>query len=179
MEAWKVRHSQLVLERKWLRVRQDHVILPNGHEIEEFHVIESPDWVGVLAFTEDGEVLLVDQYRHGIEGVSRELPAGVIDPGETPLESARRELLEETGYAAHTWQPLASLAMDPNRQPTLAHFFVARGARVVSEQRLDASEDMSVARVNAGDLLQQIDGGLIRHAVHIAAITLARARGLF
>jgi hypothetical protein len=59
--AWKVKKSRLLFERKWLTIREDHVVLPTGHEIEEFHVIHSPDWVGVLAFTEDRDVIIVDQ----------------------------------------------------------------------------------------------------------------------
>jgi 8-oxo-dGTP pyrophosphatase MutT (NUDIX family) len=177
--AWKVRKSRVILERQWLTIREEHVVLPTGHEIEEFHVMKSPDWVGVLAFTKDRHVLVVDQYRHGIEAVSRELPAGVIDPGESPLEAAKRELSEETGATAEQREPLISFSTEPTRHTTTAHFFVARGARTTSAQNLDAGEHLSVGRVTQRQLFEQIDSGVIRHATHIAAIALAARRGLF
>jgi 8-oxo-dGTP pyrophosphatase MutT (NUDIX family) len=178
MQAWKVRRSRIVLERPWLRVREEHVVLPTGHEIEEFHVIEGPDWVGVLALTEDNRVIVVDQYRHGLAAASRELPAGVIDAGESALDAARRELLEETGYSAENWQPLVSFSTEPTRHVTTAHFFVARGARRVAAQKLDASEDLTVTEISPGELFEQIQSGVIRHATHIAAVALAAVWGI-
>lgn len=173
MQAWKVQRSRIVLERDWLRVREEHVILPTGYEIEEFHVIEGPDWVGVLPLTDDNQVVMVDQYRHGLGAMSRELPAGVVDPGESALDAARRELLEETGYAAREWQHLITFATEPTRHVTTAHFFVARGAARVAEQQLDASEHLSVVQVSPKQLFEEIRGGVVRHATHIAAISLA------
>ena len=178
MKPWKVRKSRVVLERQWLRVREEHVELPTGQEIEEFHVLEGPNWVGVLALTDDGRVVLVDQYRHGIAATSRELPAGVIEPSESPLAAARRELLEETGCQADDWQSLIRFATEPARHTTLAQFFVARNARFVAEQRLDPGEHMSVVCLTPAEVFQQIESGVIRHATHVAAIALARVRGL-
>jgi 8-oxo-dGTP pyrophosphatase MutT (NUDIX family) len=178
MKPWKVRKSRVVLERQWLRVREEHVELPTGQEIAEFHVLEGPHWVGVLALTGDERVVMVDQYRHGIAATSRELPAGVIEPGESPLAAGHRELLEETGCVADEWQPLIQFATEPARHTTVAHFFVARNARFVSEQRLDPGEHMHVACVPLTDVFQQIESGAICHATHVAAIALARVRGL-
>ncbi|HMJ10153.1 MAG TPA: NUDIX hydrolase, partial [Polyangiaceae bacterium] len=161
MEPWKVRKSRVVLERRWLRIREEHVELPTGQEIEEFHVLEGPNWVGVLALTEDGRVILVDQYRHGIAALSRELPAGVIEPNESALEAARRELLEETGCAAEHWEPLIYFATEPARHTTMAQFFVARGARFVAEQRLDPGEHMSVLSATPAEVFEQIESGVI------------------
>ena len=96
----------MLLERPWLKLREDRVTLPGRIEAFDFHVVEMPEWVGILAVTEHEQVLFVEQYRHGCGRVSLELPAGVIDPGEHPLAAAQRELLEETGYAAEDWRPL-------------------------------------------------------------------------
>ncbi|HEY6561444.1 MAG TPA: NUDIX hydrolase [Polyangiaceae bacterium] len=178
MKPWKVRKSRVVLDRKWLRVREEHVELSTGQEIEEFHVLEGPNWVGVLALTEDERVVLVDQYRHGIAALSRELPAGVIEPDESPLAAAQRELLEETGCAAEDWHPLIHFATEPARHTTMAQFFVARKARFVSEQRLDPGEQMSVVCLTPTEVFEQIESGAIRHATHVAAIALARVKGL-
>jgi 8-oxo-dGTP pyrophosphatase MutT (NUDIX family) len=179
VKPWTVKRSRVIYERRWLRLREDHVLLPGGGEIEEFHVVEGPDWTSIVALTEDFRLLLVDQYRHGMVCVSRELPAGVIEPGEQPLDAARRELLEETGYASDDWQPLISLSPEPNRMKTRAHFFLARGARRVSEPRPDPSEQLRVVLLGCDEVLAALDSGEICHGVHAAAILLAARRGLF
>jgi 8-oxo-dGTP pyrophosphatase MutT (NUDIX family) len=177
MTPWRVAADKRLLERRWLTLREQHVVLPNGVAIEEFHLIGAPDWVAVVALTDDGEVLLVDQYRHGIGGVSRELPAGVIDDGETALQAAERELREETGYAAASWQPLLTVATEPSRHTNRAHFFFATGARRVAEPSGDASENIAVCLLPPRELIQGIDRGELLHGVHVGAILLAARRG--
>ena len=178
MKAWRVEESRVLFERQWLRLREDRVELSNGTTIDEYHVLELPDWTGVLALTDDGEVALVEQYRHGLGASTLELPAGVIEPGELPLEAARRELLEETGYASDDWLALGALSPEPNRQNNRAHFFVARHARRVAPPKLDQSEVIETRLVRTDQLLEQIEQGRLLHAVHIAAILLAMTRGL-
>lgn len=179
MEGWRVLTSRCLLERRWLTVFEQHVALPTGVEIEEFHLIDAPDWVAILALTEAGDVLLVDQYRHGLGGVSRELPAGVIDEGEAPLRAAQRELLEETGYEAPEWRPLLSVATDTSRHTTSAHFFLARGAHPVAEPQGDVDEHIEVTSCSPQELLEAVDAGRIAHGIHIAAILTAERRGTF
>lgn len=168
----------MLLDRKWLKLREDHVVLPSGHEIEQFHVVDTRNWVAVLALTGDGDVILVEQYRHGLGRVSVELPAGVIDPGETPRQAAERELLEETGYAADDWQLLSDVSTEPSRHTTRAVFFFAGGAHRVGEPHPEASEDIRVTLLGADALLGEADRGGIQHGVHIGAILLAARRGL-
>ncbi|MBW2455573.1 MAG: NUDIX hydrolase [Deltaproteobacteria bacterium] len=177
MEGWRVLTSRRLLERRWLTIFEQHVALPTGVEIEEFHLVDAPDWVAILALTETGDVLLVDQYRHGLGGVSRELPAGVIDEGEAPLQTAQRELLEETGYEAPEWCPLLSVATEPSRHTNTAHFFLARGARRVAEPQGDVDEHIEVTSCSPQALLDAVDAGRIAHGIHIAAILTAHRRG--
>lgn len=161
-----------------LAVRQERIELPHGGEIDEFHVIVAPDWTGILALTETGEVVLVEQYRHGAGRVSRELPAGVIDRGESPLDAAVRELREETGFEAKNFAPLLTVQTEPSRHTNRAHFFFASGARRVASQNLDASEHIHVVLVDPRTLVAAIESGAIHHGVHVAAILLAGRRGL-
>src|SRR6185369_5279763 len=130
VKPWQVLGSKLLVSERWLQLREDRVRLGNGHEIERFHVIHGPDWASVLCVTEDSEVVLVRQYRHGVGRPSLELPAGVIESHETPEEAARRELAEETGYESDDWVRIQSVSTEPARHTTQAHFFCARGARL-------------------------------------------------
>ncbi len=178
MKPWSVRRSQTIVDRKWLMVKEQHIELPHGGEIPEFHLIESPDWASALAITDSGQLVLVDQYRHGAGRVSRELPAGMIDPGETPEEAARRELEEETGFVAEHWEHLLSINTEPARHTNRAHFYFAKGARRVSEQRVEPSEFIRVVLMDPKEIPEAISRGTIVHGVHVGAIMLAVARGL-
>jgi 8-oxo-dGTP pyrophosphatase MutT (NUDIX family) len=177
MKPWQVLESTTLVERPWLKVEEQRVLLPNGGTINEFHLITGPDWVAVLALTEARRVVLVEQYRHGAARTSRELPAGVIDPGETPLVAAQRELLEETGHAADEWRPLLSVQTEPARHTTRAHFFFASGAKLVSEPRVEPCENIDVHLVTIDELMTSIDDGQLFHGVHIGAILTAERRG--
>jgi 8-oxo-dGTP pyrophosphatase MutT (NUDIX family) len=174
---WEVLSSRIVVERRWLTIREQRVRLANGHEIGEYHLLESPEWASVVAVTADQKVVMVRQYRHGAARSALELPAGVIDPNEDALSAARRELEEETGFVADDWHPLTVLHPEPARNRARAHFFVALGAEPSGTVRLDASEELSVEMVAARELVPRFDAGDLVHGVHLAAILLAGRRG--
>ena len=178
MKPWQVLGSKLLVSERWLQLREDHVRLSNGHEIERFHVIHGPDWASVLCVTEASEVVMVRQYRHGIARLSLELPAGVIEPNETPEEAARRELAEETGYTSDDWVSIQSVSTEPARHTTQAHFFCARGARLVQQPVPEEAEVLEVVRVPLVDLRRLATDGSIAHGVHVGAILAAFERGL-
>ena len=100
---WTVLESEYLFRRPWLTARRDKVRLPNGNINPEFYVLEYPDWVNVIAITDEGRFIIERQYRHGIGSAGWEIPAGVCEKGETPEQAARRELLEETGYGDGEW----------------------------------------------------------------------------
>lgn len=178
LPPWRVDTSEVIIDRPWLRVRQERVTLARGTSMNEFHVIESPSWAAALALTADGQAVVVAQYRHGAGATSVELPAGVIDPTEDPATAARRELLEETGYVAETWQHLLTVDTEPARHTSRAHFYVALGARRAGDQRQEETEDIEVLSVPAADLVEMALNGGVRHGVHVGAILTAAARGL-
>jgi len=178
LTPWQVLERRTLVERRWLTLHEDRVRLANGREMGEFHVVEAPNWAGVVCVTGEDEMVLVRQYRHGIGGDSLELPAGVMEPGEAPLLAAQRELCEETGYLAGRWEAIAAFATEPSRQTVRAHFFCALGAEPTGTRALDESEDIDVVRVPCRRVLGLIDGGDIAHGVHVGAILLAAQRGL-
>jgi 8-oxo-dGTP pyrophosphatase MutT (NUDIX family) len=178
VKPWKVLEKKTLLSRRWLELSEEHVVLPNGHAIEQFHVIRAPDWASTLCVTREDRVLLVRQYRHGLGGTSLELPAGVIEAGESPLAAAQRELREETGFEADRWLALSSVATEPARHTTRAHFFCALGGHRVQAPALDDSEELELVEVEKLELGEFIERGEIQHGVHVGAILLALKRGL-
>lgn len=161
-----------------MSVREDRVRLPNGLELDDFHVVEYPDWACVLCITSNEEIVLVEQYRHGIGRSSIELPAGAVDDGEDPLVGARRELLEETGYQAHDWKYLGKCAPNPGKQTSFAHLFVASEAKRIADQELDPTESIRIHLVDCADVLKMAADGRIAHGIHLAAIFWAAHEGL-
>jgi len=178
VKPWQVLDSKLLIDERWLQLREDRVRLANGHEIDRFHVIHGPDWASVLCVTNDSEVVLVRQYRHGMQGESLELPAGVIEPHETPEEAARRELAEETGYESDDWVRIQSVSTEPARHTTQAHFFCARGARLTQKPAPEETEVLEVLKVPLSDLRRLATDGSIVHGVHVGAILAALQLGL-
>lgn len=141
---WKVLETEYLFMRPWLTVRRDKVQLPNGKVHPEYYVLEYPSWVNVIALTKDGKFVMVRQYRHGLGIVATELCAGVAEPGEEPLEAAKRELLEETGFGGGEWKLNMVLSANPGSQNNLSYSFIARGVELMSEQHLDETEDVRV-----------------------------------
>ena len=175
---WTTLASRRLVERWWMTLRVDRVRVPGGPVLDEYHVAEYPDWACVLPVTADGRAVLVEQYRYGVDRVLLELPAGALDPGEAPAAAARRELLEETGYAADDWTALGPLAVEPGRHTNYGHVFVARGCRAVAEPDPDDAEDLRLVLAPVGDLPALVESGRIAHGVHAAAVFWALARGL-
>ena len=167
MKTWRVLSSKPVLETPWFRIRQDAVRLPNGLELDDYYVIETPHFVKVFGFTEAGEVVFVRQYKHGLGRVVLELPAGFIERGEDPAHAAARELLEETGYAGQL-ECVARWAFDPTRTPTIEHLFFGCVARVAAPAP-DSTEDIDVVLIPASDIPAWIARGDLDALSSIAA----------
>ncbi|MGD0968394.1 MAG: NUDIX hydrolase [Candidatus Aquilonibacter sp.] len=137
---WRRRSSTYLIESDHLRIRTDEIELPNGVVLPNYYVRESFGFVMVFALTPAREVVLVRQYRYGIDEVIVELPAGSIDRGEDPLLCAKRELSEETGYTAARWEALAVVPAEPVRSNSYLHAFLAYDATPTQAQKLDVTE---------------------------------------
>jgi 8-oxo-dGTP pyrophosphatase MutT (NUDIX family) len=143
---------------------------------KDFWVVEAPDWINVIPLTDDGRVVLVRQYRFGIEGFTLEIPGGMCDPGESPADAALRELREETGYAAAEFVPLGWVHPNPAVQTNRCHSFLARGARLAGPPSPDEDEAFEVETVRLDDVPRLIRDGTITHAHVVAAFHLLSLR---
>lgn len=137
---WRRRSSTYIIESTHMRIRSDEVELPSGVVIPHYYVRESLGFVMIFALTPAREVVLVRQYRYGIDQVILELPAGSIDRGEDPLACARRELIEETGYTAQRWEQLSVVPAEPVRSNSYVHAYLAFDAVQTQPQQLDPTE---------------------------------------
>ena len=144
IKKWKTLDSRYIIRRPWLTARVDRVQLPNGVIHPEHYVLEYPDWVNVIAITGDGMFVMIRQYRHAMDQVLTELCAGVSEQGESPEQSARRELLEETGYGGGTWSEIMTIGQNPSICDNITHCFLAQGVERLADQTLEATEDIEV-----------------------------------
>lgn len=131
---WKILESEYLVKRPWLTARRDKVQLEDGRINDEYYVLEYPDWVNVIAITKDGKFVMERQYRHGLQVNSTEIPCGVMEQGEAPLQAAQRELLEETGYTGGEWSEIMTICANPGSQNNLTHCFLAKGVEKTGEQ---------------------------------------------
>jgi len=173
--SWKTIATSYLCKHPYLSVRKDTRTAP-GFDSHDFFVLEFPDWVNIVAVTEDNQVIFVRQFRHGLEEITLEIPGGVVDPGEKPLFTAARELAEETGYAAGKIQQLTSVSVNPAIQNNWCHLFLATGCRRVAEQALDGTESIAVQLAPLADLAQLMANGVIHHSLNCLALNLALSK---
>jgi 8-oxo-dGTP pyrophosphatase MutT (NUDIX family) len=146
---------------------------PHTTLVHDFTRLVCPDWVNVVAFTapaDGGELLLVEQFRHGINASTLEIIGGVCDPGEEPAATARRELREETGHEAAAWIGLGSCLPNPAVQDNRCHLFLAQGCHPVAALALDPSEELRVWAAPWEEAEQLIRSGRLDHALVMAAL---------
>jgi ADP-ribose pyrophosphatase len=170
---WRVvARRRLYDARPWLDVWAEDVQLPDGRVIEDFYKLEMPDYVIVVPFVGD-DVVVQRQYKHGPRSVGLHLPGGYLDPGEQPLDAARRELMEETGYEADVWTFLGTFANDGNRGAGRAHFFAARRTRQVRPPDGGDLEDSELMLLSLEELVAAARRGEVSLLSIVAAIGLA------
>lgn len=170
IQKWKVLDSEYLFSRPWLTVRRDRVQLPTGKVHPEYYVLEYPDWINVIAITRDGKFVMVRQYRHGLGIVSTELCAGVAEPGERPIDAARRELLEETGFGGGEWTLNMVISGNPGSTNNLTYSFIARGVERISGQHLDETEDLQVLFLTEDEVRELLDSDNVKQALMAAPL---------
>ena len=151
-------------------VRLDLLTNPRTGELLQRLVLETPDWVNTVAITPENRVVLVRQFRFGIGKITTEIPGGIVDPGETSGEAARRELLEETGYTSEDWAYLGAVEANPATQNNLCHHWVARGVVKVNEPELGEGEDIVVLDMSVDEIKLEIREERLLHFLALSAL---------
>ncbi len=166
---WKILDSHYAIHERWLKVRQDRCQMPDGREVDPYYVIEYPDWINVLALDKNQHVILTRQYRHGIGATVLELPSGSVDKGEPPIDTARRELLEETGYHFDNIIQTSVVSPNPGNHANLVYSFLAIGGEKIKEPSFDETEEIETVIISLNDFKKLLaDNGLVQ-AMHVSA----------
>ena len=168
--TWTTLKSEYLIKRPWLTARKDKVQLPNGNINEEYYVLEYPDWINVIAVTEDDMFVFIRQYRYALGRTCYEIVAGVLNEGEKPEDGARRELQEETGYSGGEWRELMQISANPSTMTNTTHCFVAEGVNKTSGQKLDDTEDIEVYLFSREEVLNLLKSGELKQALMIAPL---------
>ncbi len=142
---------------------------PDGRK-GDFYILHSADWAQIVPLTEYGRVVMVNQYRFGTKENSWEFPGGIIDEGETPLHAAKRELLEETGYASKRVRSLGKVSPNPALFNNTSHIFVAEGCVKVSGVNFDENEEIETRLFKLTELDAMVKRGKISHSIIINAV---------
>ena len=175
---WTRRATETAADYGVFRVDRLKMLDSAGKPRRDFFTFACSEWSNVVALTDAGELVLIWQYRFGTDALSLEIPGGVVDPGESPLEAARRELLEETGYEARDLTPHCSVEANPALQNNRCYTFLARGVRRVAAPAFDANEECELVLVPAEHIPALLDDNHVTHAlVRVALETYLRKGG--
>lgn len=168
---WKVIKSEYLHRRPWLTVRRESLQMPDGTIVPEYYVLEYPNWVNVIAITKEGKFIMVEQYRPGIEKTCIELCAGVCEQEDaSPLVSAQRELMEETGYGGGTWSEILCVSPNASANNNYSYCFIAKDVEKIGSQKLDESEELAVHLLSYEEVKELLESGKIVQATMAAPL---------
>ena len=145
---WKQLSRKTIIDNKFLKVYEDEVELPNGHIIPDYSVIEKQSFSMVVALDKDNNVITIDEYKYAIGKTIHTLPAGCFNTGESPLETAKRELMEETGYSGGIWEDLGEYYEYPSKDSHVVRFFKATGVERTSHMSHETTENIALRVIN-------------------------------
>ena len=170
---WKTLSSEYITRHKYFTARKDKCETPEGKIIEEYFVVEMPVSACALSLTEDGEVIMIKQYRHPIGQTVLELPGGFIDENELPETAMARELMEETGYEFSSVEQVGTIAANPGVLDNFTCLFLARGGKKTGVQQLDHNEDIDVVTISLDELKKLFLQNKIIQSLHASCIFYA------
>ena len=167
IESWETIESKEIADCRIVSVREN--LARNGDKTGKFYVIENPDWVNVIALTRNSEIVFIEQFRHGTQEVILEIPGGMVDEGEAAERAARRELLEETGYAAEKFVLLGKSRPNPAIQNNWLYHFAALDAEKTGDVKFDEHESVVTKLYPAAAVPELVKSGKVTHSLVLAA----------
>ncbi len=167
---WDIIEDKKLLETPIFSLHQRDLLPHKKTETAPFYVLDAPDWINVIALTVDQKIVLVEQYRAGVHESSLEIPGGMVDEDESPLESAKRELLEETGYQSKKWTKLGHTSANAAILNNYTHMYLAENCIKVDEQNLDGNEDIAVHVLELDYFLELVKNSTVHHSIVVAAV---------
>jgi len=150
--------------------RIDRLRNPRNDRVFERLVLESVDWVNMVALDTEGRSVMIRQYRFGVGYSTLETPGGMVDPGEDSRSAAERELLEETGYAAPKWTYLGAVEPNPAFHNHLCHHWLAEDAVLAQPQDLGTGEAIAVELTTEAEVQAAVQSGELKHALALSAL---------
>lgn len=152
------------------KTRFDLVRNPRNDHTMRVVVLEAADWVNVIALTPERKIVVVEQHRFGVGRTTLEIPAGLVEAGEAPLQAAKRELEEETGFTAHTWESLGCAEPNPAFLDNHCHFWLARDVTRTHATHLDRGEEIAVSELTLDEIKLEIEAGHMRNSLILLAL---------
>ena len=166
MKKWTVQSTEQVIKDKWIDVRADSCRTGQGVLVEPFYTYHPKNWVLVAAETKSGEWLIVRQYRHGIQEFDYEFPAGNCESQDKPLETAQRELLEETGYGLGDWSFVRRWPFNTANHSNFVFGFLARNVEKIAEVQWDENEEIEVLLWTKEKIKKAVEEGKVQNPFH-------------
>ncbi len=176
LKPWRTMKRNLLLDRPpWMRIYADDVELPDGRIVEGYLRLESPSYVMIVPLDRENRVGLIRSYKRGVDAIDIQPPAGIIEADEPPLQAAQRELLEELGCNANTWQALGSYVLGGNFGGGPAYIFLATGCEQIQAPDSGDLEEQQVLWLSLPEIQRRLTEGQFRQLASVASLGLAFA----
>jgi ADP-ribose pyrophosphatase len=172
MNKWEIKSAEELFHRRIFSVQDIECYHPDKDVTHKFFTLTTPDWINIVAVTEDNKFIMVKQHRLGTDEITLETPGGLVEEGESPEETARRELREETGYEAGEIHLLKKLSVNPAIFNNYLYFYYAGKCKKNHKQDLDPAEDIEVLTFTRDEIMSMINRGPVHHTIIVAAFYL-------
>ncbi len=169
MKKWDLLGKKVLVETPIFQFLQYKLFDNNKNSTHEFYIIDSQDWVNIVPITSDNKIVLIKQYRAGTGEITIEVPGGIIDAGETPEQTAKRELEEETGYIAKKYYKISDVYPNPAFITNKCHYVIAEDVELLGKIHFDPSEYIETFTVSMTEIGNMIKKGEITHAITLNA----------